>query len=95
MNKAVVIFLKDEHLVKQLIESSIWVLETFVPVSLLQTPTTKVTISNVLPFIPNELIAKEPSRFGELASAVTLIPLGCKSVALKHVLSFRRKCLCF
>ncbi|KAI4890558.1 hypothetical protein NFI96_024482, partial [Prochilodus magdalenae] len=95
MNKAVVVFLKDERLVNQLVESGIWVFETFVPVSPLLTPATKVTISNVPPFLPRELLAKELGRFGKLASAITMIPLGCKNAALKHVLSFRRQVFMF
>ena len=95
MNKAVVVFLRDERLVNQLVESGIWVLETFVPVSPLLTPATKVTISNVPPFLPSELLAKELGRFGKLASAITMIPLGCKNAALKHVLSFRRQVFMF
>ncbi|KAI4903630.1 hypothetical protein NFI96_023427 [Prochilodus magdalenae] len=95
MNNAVVVFLKDERLVNQLVESGIWVLETFVPVSPLLTPATKVTISNVPPFLPSELLAKELGRFGKLASAIAMIPLGCKNAALKHVLSFRRQVFMF
>ncbi|KAI4876405.1 hypothetical protein NFI96_004027 [Prochilodus magdalenae] len=84
MNKAVVVFLKDERLVNQLVESGIWVLETFVLVCPLLTPATKVTISNVPPFLPSELLVKELGRFGKLASTITMIPLGCKNVALKQ-----------
>lgn len=31
----------------------------------------------------------ELQRFGKIVSGMTLIPLGCKKEALKHVLSFR------
>ncbi|KAI4871400.1 hypothetical protein NFI96_009402 [Prochilodus magdalenae] len=95
MNKAVVVFVKDERLVNELVEGGIWVLGNFVPVSPLSTPAARVTISNVPPFIANEPIAKELSRFGKLASGIRLIPLGCKSAALKHVLSFRRQVFMF
>ncbi|KAI7811476.1 hypothetical protein IRJ41_016490 [Triplophysa rosa] len=64
MNKAVVVFLK----------SGIWVKETFVPVTPLSAPATKVTLM----------------RFGKIASPVKTVPLGCKNAALKHVISFRR-----
>ncbi len=70
--------------------SGIWVKETFVPVTPLSAPATKVTVSNVPPFISNEVIVKELLRFGKMASPVKSVPLGCKDSALKHVLSFRR-----
>lgn len=95
MNKAIVVFLKTEQLVNQLTESGIWINETFVPVTPLAAPATKVTISNVPPFISNEAIIKELIRYGKIASPVRMIPLGCKNTALKHVLSFRRQVLMF
>lgn len=90
MNKAVVVFFKSESLVNELTVSGIWVKETFVPVTPLSAPATKVTVSNVPPFISNEVIVKELLRFGKMASPVKSVPLGCKDSALKHVLSFRR-----
>ncbi len=57
--------------------------ETFVPVTLLSAPATKVTVSNAPPFISNEVIVKELLRFGKIASPVKAVPLGCKDAALK------------
>lgn len=91
MNKAVVVFLKTEQLVNQIIENGLWVKGMFVPATPLYAPATKVIVSNVPPFIKNEAIVKELSRFGKLVSPVKMVPLGCKSPALKHVLSFRRQ----
>lgn len=90
MNKAVVVFLKDELLVNRLVESGISVSGNFIPVQPLVSPTTRVTISNVPPFIPDADIERELSRFGKFASGIKMVPLGCKNAALKHVLSFRR-----
>lgn len=95
MNKAVVVFLKTEALVNDLTVSGIWVKETFVPVTPLSAPATKVTVSNVPPFITNEVIVKELLRFGKIASPVKAVPLRCKDAALKHVLSFRRNVFMF
>lgn len=95
MNKAVVVFLKDERLVTVLIESGISVSGAFIQVQPLATPTSKVTISNVPPFIPNADIERELSRFGKLASGIKMVPLGCKNAALKHVMSFRRHVFMF
>lgn len=89
MNKAVVVFLKDEKHVNDLVENGIVVNDTLVQVVPLRTPATKVTISSVPPFIPNEQILKELNRFGKFAGSVKMVPFGCKNVALKHVLSFR------
>ncbi|KAL6463439.1 hypothetical protein MHYP_G00278300 [Metynnis hypsauchen] len=61
MNKAVVVFLREEGLVNELVESGICVLETFVPVSPLAMPMTRVTISSVPPFLSSESLTKELS----------------------------------
>lgn len=90
MNKAIVVFLKTEALVSELTVSGIWVKETFVPVTPLSAPATKVIVSNAPPFISNEAIVKELLRFGKIASPIKAVPLGCKDAALKHVLSFKR-----
>lgn len=95
MNKAVVIFLKEENLVHVLIESGISVSGSFVPVQPLVSITTKVMVSNVPTFIPDGDIERELSRFGKLASGIRTVSLGCKNAALKHVLSFRRQVYMF
>jgi len=89
MNKAIVVFLKSETLVNQVTVSGLWVKET------LSAPATKINISNVPPFVSNDVIMKELQRFGKIASPVKMIPLGCKNAALKHVLSFRRQVYMF
>ena len=63
----------------------------FVQVNPLSAPATRVTISNVPPFIKNDAIEKELSRFGKFAGPMRMIPLGCKTAELKHVMSFRRQ----
>lgn len=95
MNKAIVVFLKSEALVNELTVNGIWVKETFVSVTPLSAPATRVTVSNIPPFVPNEVVTKELTRFGKIASPVKSIPLGCKNSMLKHVLSFRRQVYMF
>ncbi|KAI4889036.1 hypothetical protein NFI96_021780 [Prochilodus magdalenae] len=90
MNRAVMVFLEKESLVSSLIESGIGVKGVLVQVSPLSAPAIRVVISNVPPFIKNEL-----ARFGKFASTMKMIPLGCKSTAVKHVLSFRRQVFMF
>lgn len=95
MNKAVVVFLEEEKCVNVLVESGIEMSDTFVQVTPLRSPATRVIISNAPPFIKNEAILKELSRFGKFASAIRAVPLGCKNDALKHVTSFRRQVFMF
>ncbi len=64
--------------------------ETFVPIIPLSAPATQVIISNVPPFIGNEGIIRELTRFGKIASSIKEIMLCYKNAALKHVLYFRR-----
>ena len=49
--KAVVVFLKEERQVYQLIESGLYIRDGFVQVSPLSVPSTRITVSGVLPFI--------------------------------------------
>ncbi|KAK3542703.1 hypothetical protein QTP86_034785 [Hemibagrus guttatus] len=95
MNKAVVVFVKDRELVHQLIEDGIRVSGEFYFVTPLTATTIKVTVSNTPPFIPNEDIEWELTRFGKIVSDVKMVSLNCKNPALKHVISFRRTVLMF
>lgn len=85
MNKAVVIFLKDESMVSKLIEIGVWINGAFTVVSPLVSQSMKVTISNVTPFILNSDIVKELLRFEKMASEMKMIPLRCRNEALKRV----------
>lgn len=59
MNKAVVVFLKDQNFVSKLIVSGVWVSGAFVTVSPLVLQLTRVNISNCPPYIPNACIGNE------------------------------------
>ncbi|KAJ3583936.1 hypothetical protein NHX12_015433 [Muraenolepis orangiensis] len=63
MNKAVVVFLKDQKYVTELIESGLVLNEEYVQVSPLATPSTRITVSGVPLFIPNEALERELKRF--------------------------------
>lgn len=93
--KAVVVFLENESHVHQLIESSVFISESFVQVSPLSVPSMRITVSGVLPFIPNELLENELRRFGKFASGLKTISLGCKDPKLKHVKPLRRQVFMF
>jgi len=76
-------------LVYQLIESGVFLRDVFVQVSALSVPSTRITVSGVPPFIPNELLENELRRF-------KTVSLGCKDPQLKHVLqSLRRQVFMF
>ena len=95
MNKAIVVFLKEERFVRQLIESGIVLNDLFVQVSPLAVPSIKITISGVPPFIPNTMLESELRRFGKFASGFRNVSLGCKDPKLSHVQSLRRQVYMF
>ncbi len=96
MNKAVVVCVKEEVQVSCLISNGIVVSEEFVVVSPLAASTTKVTISNVPPFVSNDEIERGLSRYGKFASAIiSAFCLVAKMKALRHVMSFRRQVFMF
>lgn len=57
----------------------------------LSTPSKKIMLSNVPPFIKNEALERELSRYGKIMASIKMIPLGCKNPEIKHVMSFRRQ----
>ncbi|XP_075968244.1 adhesion G-protein coupled receptor G6 [Anarhichas minor] len=95
MNRGVLVFLKEERFVAQLIASGVSLNGVYLQVSPLAVPSTRVTVSGVPPFIPNQVLERELQRFGKLASSFRTVGLGCKSDKLKHVQSFRRQVFMF
>ncbi|KAI5085614.1 ubiquitin-conjugating enzyme E2 variant 3 isoform X3, partial [Silurus meridionalis] len=69
-------------------ENVVVIQETFTPVIPSVQPAKKIILSNVPPFIKDELIT-ELSRYGKIVSRMRKVLLGCKSPSLKHVVSFR------
>ncbi|KAL7868467.1 hypothetical protein SRHO_G00098510 [Serrasalmus rhombeus] len=76
MNSAVVLFLKSMDLANDLVQSGVVINGQLTPVLPLSTPSKKVILSNVPPFIKDELIARELSRYGKVFSPIRKIPLG-------------------
>ncbi|KAL0161320.1 hypothetical protein M9458_045045, partial [Cirrhinus mrigala] len=91
MNKAIVFFLSESQMVDDLIESGLVINDTFVPVLPLSSPSKKVVLSNVPPFVKNEKLEQILQRYGKIASPIKMIPLGCRNQEIKHVMSFRRQ----
>ncbi|KAI3368386.1 hypothetical protein L3Q82_008089 [Scortum barcoo] len=77
--------------VSDVVVSGVVIQDSFTPVHPLVNPARKITISNVPPFIRNEVLAKELSRFGQLVSPIKMLSLGSKSPLLKHVVCHRRQ----
>ena len=90
MNNAIVLFLRTVDFANELIENGIVVDGIFTPVLPLSTPSKKVTLSNVPPFIKDEVLEQTLSRYGKLVSTIKKIPMASKSPLLKHIVSFRR-----
>ncbi|KAK3518301.1 hypothetical protein QTP86_018969 [Hemibagrus guttatus] len=90
MNSAIVVFLNDVDKVRKLTQNGIVVNNEMILVSPLSSPAKKVMLSNVPPFISDEAMGKELSRYGRMVSPIKKIPLGCKSPLVKHLVSFRR-----
>lgn len=91
MNKAIVIFLSQSQMANDLIENGLTINEMFVPVLPLSSPSKKIVLSNVPPFVKNEKLEEILVRYGKLVSPIKMITLGCKNPELKHVMSFRRQ----
>ncbi|KAK3542572.1 hypothetical protein QTP86_030400, partial [Hemibagrus guttatus] len=90
MNSAIVVFLNDVDKVRKLSQNGIVNNNEMILVSPLSSPAKKVMLSNVPPFISDEAIGKELSRYRRMVSPIKKIPLGCKSPLVKHLVSFRR-----
>lgn len=91
MNKAIVIFFNSVAAANTAVQNGVVLNGTLHQVLPLSLPSKKVVISNVPPFLPNDLLERELSRHGKLVSPITKISLGCKSPLLRHVVSFRRQ----
>ncbi|XP_062422347.1 uncharacterized protein LOC134133281 [Pungitius pungitius] len=90
MNNAVVLFVDSVDKANMVVEKGIVVNQTRVPVLPLATPATRVTVSNVPPFIGDEMLTRELSRHGKVVSGVKKVTSGCKSPLLRHVVSHKR-----
>ncbi len=90
MNNAFVLFLNSVENANKVVEKGVVIGGLFTLVLPLSTPAKKVTLSNVPPFITDEMLNKELSRFGKIVSPMKKITLGSKSDLIKHVVLFRR-----
>ncbi|KAL2102369.1 hypothetical protein ACEWY4_001537 [Coilia grayii] len=90
MNRAVVLFLASVDLVDKMVESGVVIEDLLIPVLPLSSPSRKVILSNVPPFISNDILTEALSRYEKLVSPLKMTLIATKSPLLKHVVSFRR-----
>lgn len=90
MNKALVVFLTEVEMVDELIETGLEVNNMFLQLLPLSSPSKKVVISNVPPFIKDETLKGILQRYGKVTAPIKMIPLGLKNPDIKHIMSFRR-----
>ena len=90
MNKAVVLFLETVELANEVIEKGVVIDGVFTPVLSLSAPSKKVIISNIPPFIKDEIFIEALSRHGKLVSPIRKIAISSRNPLLKHIVSFRR-----
>lgn len=90
MNKALVVFLTDVDMVDTLIETGLEVNSMFLQLLPLSSPSKKVVLSNVPPFIKDETLKGILERYGKVTAPIRMIPLGLKNPDMKHIMSFRR-----
>ncbi|KAI3367139.1 hypothetical protein L3Q82_008136 [Scortum barcoo] len=91
MSGAVVMFVDDMAKANKAMETGIVINDAFVSVSPLTAPTKRVTLSNVPPFISDEVLLRELARHGKIVSPVRKLPSGCKSPLLRHIVSHRQQ----
>ena len=91
MNGAVVIFVDEVVKANEVITNGIVINDTFVSVMPLASPSRRVIVSNVPPFISDEVLERELSRHGKIVSPIKKVLTGCKSPLLQHVVSHRRQ----
>lgn len=90
MNSAIVIFLSTVEKANELVQRGIVIDGVLTPVLPLSLSSKRVTLSNVPPFISDEVLTQVLSRHGKVVSSFKKIPIGGISPLLKHVVSFRR-----
>lgn len=90
MNSAIVVFLNSVDKVNEVVEHGIVIGGDFVSVLPLSLPAKRVTLSNVPPFVSDEILTQALSRYGKLVSPIKKIPINSESPLLKHIVSFRR-----
>lgn len=88
MNKAFIVFLKELTMEDHLFECGVAVRDNFIPILPLSNRSKKVILSNVPPFIPDDMLERILVRYGKIVGSMKMI---LKNPNLKHIVSFRRQ----
>ena len=90
-NQRIAVYLNKKDAVFKAINNGLTYQNTFIQINPLTLPTTKLTLSNVYPEVPNHVLVKQISTFCKVVSPIKPIPLGFKDKNLSHIMSFRRQ----
>ena len=91
MNKKVVVLVSVVHMVTSVVEQGLIVHpDLFLLVSPLDTPAVKVNVSNTPPFIRNNDLCAQLSKFSTIVSKITIVPIHSGSGEFKHMMTFKR-----
>ena len=63
--------------------------DLFLIVSPLDTPAVEVNVSNALPFLQNDDLCAQLSKFGSIVSKITMVPMHSGSGELKYVMTIK------
>ena len=90
-NGRIAAYLSSKEAVIEVVQTGLTYDGTFIELTPLVQPTTRLTLSNVYPEIPNTVLIHNLSSFCKVVSQVRSIPLGFKEKHLSHIMSFRRQ----
>ena len=90
-NGRIALYLNSKQAVIEAVQKGLDHNGTYYELMPLVKPTTKMTLSNVYPEIPNSVLRTNLSSFCKIVSKIRPIPLGFKNRELSHVMSFRRQ----
>ena len=89
-NGRIAIYLSSRETVMDAVQRGLDHDGSFLELTPLIRPTTRITLSNVYPEIPNSVLVNNLSSFCKVVSQIRPIPLGFKNKKLCHIMSFRR-----
>ena len=89
-NGRIAIYLSSREAALDAVQQDLDHYGTFLELTPLVRPTTRITLSNVYPEIPNSVLFNNMSSFCKVVSQIRPIPLGFKHKELSHM-SFRRQ----
>ena len=90
-NGRIAVYLNSRQAVIEAVQKGLSHNGTFYELTPLVKPTTRITLSNVYPEIPNSVLIANLSPFCKVVSQIRPIPLGLKNKELSHIMSFRRQ----